>query len=197
MAHPAPSVFWLYPLQEDLDTIQLAENWTREQLSFSVKATSWEAFDRKSSTPIVEEIMTSPTAFECWMMLAPNLDLMLEYTKAINTFFAHFTPAILTGELHLCVLSCVMIASCIILVDKPPDFESLQHHYKDIDPNVTVFLTNFRAAVPEVQETDRRCNRRVVNKVAGTPRFVVKEALSRTQAGKQWPTEQNQSKISL
>jgi len=197
MEHLFPSVCWLYPVKEEMNSIQLVEDWTHAQLSFSVAAFSWKAFDCKPSTPIVGGMLSLPTTFKRWMKLPSNHGLLLKYTAAVTECSVNLTHSVVSGNLHVCVGSCVMVASCAIMVDKPLHFENMQVPSGDVDPIVNVSLSNFRAAGPVVHNNASRCNKHAVKMGIGTPRFALKEDFPNAEAGKQLPTEHKQRKISL
>jgi len=116
---------------------------------------------------------------------------------AVNDFFLRLAPSVVSSELRIYAGHCMMTTSCTILVEKPVHVETQQLLDDDVDPNVTVRLSNFRAAVPAMHNNISRRNEHAVTKGAGTPRFALKEAFPNAEGGKQWPTKHEQSTVSL
>lgn len=193
-----PGTSCLFPLAESTEYKNFGEQWTDVQLSFSIHHQSLGAFDHICSSPNVEEMLSSPTAFRRWMQLSSNYAFRLDYTAAINLFFGKFaTTSIVSGELHIHEGLCPMVADCTIRVTEPLHTHGAQDANKKVDPEVRVFLKNFRAAGSAIKDELESCKLDHIARSAGTPRFALSGALPSMKASVDQPTQRAQSRISL
>jgi len=190
------STSWLFPLDENTVCCDLVVRWTGAQLSFNIHPQSLLASDCIMSSPSVGKMLSSPRAFKRWMNLSSNFAFRLEYTAAVHRFFGDHSASTVSGELHIFEGSCAMVASCNIHLKEPLNEDGVQDASKNSDPEVRVFLTNFKASSSLIQEKQSR-KMYAATGSAGTPKLVLQMALPNMKARTDQPLHSTQCKISL